>query len=339
MKIDYEHKMAAHCENGAIMSLLNHYGIKLSEAMIFGIGSGIYFSHLPFIKLNGLPLTSFRPWPGSIFKRTSRALGIDIEVNKFRDPVKAMEALDRNIEKGIPTGMVVGVFYLDYFPAPYRFHFNAHNIIATGKESGYYIISDPIMESFERLSYDNLKKVRFAQGLQAPRGKMYFIRSIPRDIDIKVAIIKGIKRTVREMVVLPGPYIGVQGIKYLSKKVRKYPKRFSPGVAMKRLGQIVRMQEEIGTGGAGFRFLFAAFLQESAALLENPKLNELSSQMTGIGDMWRDFAVQAGRIIKERNEMETYDTIADLLIEISEKEKKVYQELADIVRNASTHQP
>ncbi len=335
MKIDYQHKMAAHCENGAIMSLLNHHGIKLSEAMIFGIGSGIYFSHIPIIKLNGLPLTSFRPWPGAIFKRASKALGIDVEVKKFRNPEKAMVALDDNLERGIPTGMVVGVFYLDYFPAPYRFHFNAHNIIGVGKENGNYIISDPIMESFEHLSYDSLKKVRFAQGLQAPRGKMYYIKNLPNEINIKVAIIKGLKRTVREMVILPGPVIGARGIKYLSKKVRKYPKRYSPREASKRLGQIVRMQEEIGTGGAGFRFLFAAFLQEASEILENKRLNELSASMTEIGDMWRDFAVHAGRIIKERNEVETYDSIANLLLDISAKENIVYKELAKVVKEES----
>jgi len=332
MKIDYQHKMAAHCENGAIMSLLNHYGVELSEAMIFGIGSGIYFSHIPFIKLNGLPLTSFRPWPGAIFKRAARALDLDIKVIRFSNPEKAMAALDSNLEKGIPTGMVVGVFYLDYFPEPYRFHFNAHNIIGVGKEDDKYIISDPIMESFEYLPYDSLKKVRFAQGLQAPKGKMYYIQSVPENVDIRIAVIKGIKRTVKEMMVLPGPVIGVRGIKYLSKKVRSYPKKFSPRDASKRLGQIVRMQEEIGTGGAGFRFLFAAFLQEASAVLENPKLNDLSARMTQIGDMWREFAVHASRIVKERNEVETYDSIADLLLDISEEEKMVYRELATVVR-------
>ena len=33
------------------------------------------------------------------------------------------------------------------------------------------------------------------------------------------------------------------------------------------LGNIVRMQEEIGTGGGGFRFMYAAFLQEAGDVL------------------------------------------------------------------------
>ena len=64
---------------------------------------------------------------------------------------------------------------------------------------------------------------------------------------------------------------------------------------------MVRMQEEIGTGGGGFRFIYAAFLQESAVILENEKLKELSQEMTIIGDLWRDFAVNASRVYKNRS--------------------------------------
>ncbi len=333
MRIDFSHKMAAHCENGVISNLLSHYGINLSEAMVFGIGSGIYFSHLTMFKLNGLPVTSFRPWPGAIFKRASKALDVDFKVKKFSNKEKAMLALDENISKGIPTGMSVGVFHLTYFPTPYRFHFNAHNIICVGIENGSYIISDPTMEDFQMLSYEDLKRVRYAQGLQAPKGKMYYIKNIKKDVNIEKAIIKGIKRTVREMIKLPGPIIGVSGMKYLAKRIRKYPVKYDKRNAARHLGQIIRMQEEIGTGGAGFRFLFAAFLQEASEKLNMPALNIESQKMTAVGDMWREFAVQAGRVVKERNNIESYESVADLLTKIAKEEEKIYKSLNKIVKS------
>jgi hypothetical protein len=64
------------------------------------------------------------------------------------------------------------------------------------------------------------------------------------------------------------------------------------------LGQVIRMLEEIGTGGAGFRFIYAAFLQESAAILQIPLLDKLSTEMTEAGDRWREFAWQASRCFK-----------------------------------------
>ena len=325
MKIDFEHRMSAHCENGVISNLLRFYGIDLSEPMVFGIGSGIYFSYLPFFKLNGMPVTSFRPWPGLIFKRTARALNIKMHSQRFSNPDKAMQALDANLQKGIPTGMVVGVFHLTYFPAAFRFHFNAHNIVAFGRENGEYLISDPVMEAKETLSAFDLKRVRYSKGIGKPKGKMYYIHSVPEKIDIELAIRKGLKRTILEMIKLPGPIIGVTGMKYLGSRIRKWPDKFGEKKAGQYLGQIVRMQEEIGTGGAGFRFLFAAFLQEASDILGISALDELSMEMTQVADQWRKFAVKAGRIYKGRQTSETYDELADYLLTIADNEKKVYQ--------------
>lgn len=334
MLIDFEHNNAAHCENGVTSNLLKFHGINLSEAMVFGLGSGIYFAYLPFIKVNGCPGLSFRPMPGVIFKRISKAFGIKRKVQKFKDSEKqkAREELDKNLAKGIPTGMVVGVYNLTYFPPMYRFHFNAHNIVCIGFENGRYIISDPVMEKVESLSPEELEKVRFAKGVMKPHGKMYQILSVPKTIDLKTAIIRALKRTVRENYSLPGPIIGVKGIEYLSKRVRKWPKKYGEKNAARFVGNVVRMQEEIGTGGAGFRFLFAAFLQEAAVVLGEDRLRQLSFEMTEVGDLWRDFAVSAGRICKGRQTTEDYDTLGDMLLEISKREAEVFRKIRNIVK-------
>ena len=98
MRIRYQHNQAAHCENGVTSNLLRYHGIELSEPMVFGIGSGLFFSHMPFYKLNGMPVTSFRVYPGVIFNRVTRRLGIQVKRLKYKDPRKAMEDLDRLLE-------------------------------------------------------------------------------------------------------------------------------------------------------------------------------------------------------------------------------------------------
>jgi hypothetical protein len=135
ISIAFDHHQSAHCENGVTSNLLKFHGIKLSEPMVFGLGSGLFFSYIPFYKLNGLPVVSFRPYPGFIFNRVCKKLGIKIQRHKFpKDPQKAMDTLDATIEKGIPAGCLVGVFHLSYFPEAYRFHFNAHNLVVFGKK-------------------------------------------------------------------------------------------------------------------------------------------------------------------------------------------------------------
>ncbi|MBU0763990.1 MAG: BtrH N-terminal domain-containing protein [Bacteroidetes bacterium] len=329
--IDFEHRQAAHCENGVTRNLLKHYGIDLSEPMVFGIGSGLFFSYLPFIRVNYAPVVSFRPLPGIIFKRVTNRLGIKISRRKYREPDKAMQALDNLLEQDIPAGMLAGVFYLTYFPQEYRFHFNAHNIVVFGRQENKYLISDPVMEKVETLTYEELKRVRYAKGTYPPKGRMYYIASIPGTTDIRPAIIKGMRQTCRHNLDIPLPLFGVRGIRYLAKKMRKWPVKFGDKKARIYLGQVIRMLEEIGTGGAGFRFIFAAFLQEAADILGKEELRELSAEMTATGDKWREFALMASRNFKQRKtEGASYNDLADRLLEISKMEKNIYTRLKTV---------
>jgi hypothetical protein len=329
--IDFPHHQAAHCENGVTSNLLKYYNIHLSEPMVFGIGSGLFFSYMPFMKLNDLPVFSFRPWPGMIFNRITRRLGIKIQRHKFKDQAESMEALDRNLRQGIPTGCLVGVYHLNYFPPAYRFHFNAHNIVVVGRENGEYLISDPIMPTIERISYNDLLKVRFAKGTYPPRGRMYYIESAAHSYDLKTAIVKGIHHTCKDMLTIPVPLFGVKGIRYLSRQLRRWPARLGDKKAALYMGQVVRMLEEIGTGGAGFRFIYAAFLQEAAHELNQPWLNDMSKDMTDVGDRWREFAIIAGRIFKHRaGQEERYIDAANLLSDIADREEKIYRRLRQI---------
>ena len=331
MKVDFEHRQAAHCENGVTVNLLRFYGIDISEPMVFGIGSGFFFSHMLFLKVTGMAVTSFRVWPGVIFRRVTRRLGIKIKSRKFHDPDKAMQALDNLLEKGIPVGMLVGVFHLPYFPKEYRFHFNAHNITVFGKEGDNYLVSDPVMEHIETLTSDELRKVRFAKGTVPPKGKMYYITGVPDKYDIKHAITSGIRKTADDMLNIPLHMFGIKGIRYLSGKMREWPNKLGDKSAAMNLGQVIRMLEEIGTGGAGFRFIYAAFLQESSEVLKMPVLDELSREMTEAGDKWREFAWKASRCFKNRDNGEvTYDMLADLLMDIASREEKIFRQLGKI---------
>ncbi len=327
MKIDFKHKQTAHCENGVISNLLTFNGFAISEPMAFGLGSGLFFVYLPFIKVNYAPALSFRPQPGLIFKRMSKRLGIKIKRRKFRNPAAAKKALDEMLANNIPVGLQVGVFNLTYFPDEYRFHFNAHNLVVYGKEGDNYLISDPVMEHATTLTSKELEIVRFAKGVYAPKGQIYYPVEIPKKIDLEKAIKKSIKSTCSNMLA-PVPIVGVKGIKTVAKAIRKWPKKIGVKRTNHNLGQIVRMQEEIGTGGGGFRYIYGAFLQEAASILNNDKLLVLSKEITEIGDMWRDFALDASRLFKNRSvESNGYNKVSDKLMIIADKEEEFYKKL------------
>lgn len=274
---------------------------------------------------------TYRAMPGFIFKRFAKRVGIKIKREKFKDPAAAKARLDENLNNNNPVGLQVGVYNLIYFPEEYRFHFNAHNLVVYGKDNDRYLISDPIMEEVTSLTEKELEKVRFAKGAFPPNGHMYYPISFPEKLDLEPAIIKGIKHTCRDMLA-PIPIVGVKGIRTIARLIRKWPKRKGTKTANHYLGQVVRMQEEIGTGGGGFRYIYAAFLQESGKLIKNERLMELSKEMTTIGDLWRDFAVEASRIYKNRSAKDdAYNKVADQLEAIADREETFFKKLRKAV--------
>jgi len=331
LKIDFSHKQSAHCENGVVSNLMRHNGFEISEPMVFGIGSGLLFSYLPFLKVNFAPVFTYRVMPGLIFNRFAKRVGMKIKREKFSNPKTAKERLDENLKNNNPVGLQVGVYQLPYFPEEYRFHFNAHNMVVYGKEGVNYLISDPVMEGVTTLTEKELEKVRFAKGAFAPKGHMYYPTGFPETLELEKAIVKGIKQTCRDMTA-PVPIVGVKAIRWVAKNIRKWPKKIGPKKANHYLGQIVRMQEEIGTGGGGFRYIYGAFLQEASKILDKPALFELSKEMTQIGDEWRDFALDASRIYKNRSgQADGYNKIADQLDAIASKEEAFFKKLKKAV--------
>lgn len=328
MKIPFEHRQSAHCENGVVSNLLRFHGMEFDEPMVFGIGAGLFFSYFPFLKMGGIPVTSFRTMPSYIFKRFANSLGIKVKSQTFSNEQKGMEALDALLEQGIPVGMLTSVFYLTYLPDAYRFHFNAHNIIVYGKENGKYLVSDPTLEGVTEILPEDLQRARFAKGIPEPKGKLYYPVVFPKSYDLNKAMIKAIKHVAFFMAKTPMPILGANGIKYLSNRMRNWPKKLGPRKSVLWLGNVVRMQEEIGTGGAGFRFIYAAFLDKASVLLKDEELFNMSKELTAIGDLWRAFAYEASRVCKNRkSDTVTFDQLADMLCEIGKKEQVLFDKL------------
>jgi hypothetical protein len=335
MKLDFEHIQAAHCENGVTMSLLKNAGVnKITEPLAFGIGAGLFFVYIPLLKINNGPVIAFRTLPGLIFKRTCKALGIPVVRKKFRSKEAAEQFLNECLADGHPVGCQVGVYYLPYFPKEYRFHFNAHNLIVYGAEDGNYMVSDPVMEGTNVMTAYELERVRFAKGILAPKGQLYYPKEVKpiTDDQMRKAIKGGIEKNVFNMISpFTGPIVGVNGIKYTGKKIKGWRDKLGLKDAGLYLAQLVRMQEEIGTGGGGFRYIYGAFLQEAHAYIPNDELLEISTQFTASGDLWRTAAVQAAGIYKGRlGSQEDFNTMGDYLLEIAEIEKKAFTALKNI---------
>jgi hypothetical protein len=163
---------------------------------------------------------------------------------------------------------------------------------------------------------------------------MYIMEKVPQAVEMAKAVRKGIKDVCRRMLYTPGPVIGVRGIRFLANQMEKWPAKLGKRRATHYVGQLIRMQEEIGTGGGGFRFMYAAFLQEASSILDIPRLTDLSGKMTDTGDLWRKFAVVGARICKGRAaDRDTYPEMAQILRTCADNEQAIYKDLLETLKS------
>lgn len=326
---DFKHTHSAHCESGVMSLLMSHHGLPLSEAMVFGLSGAMMFAYLPFIKLGGMPLIAYRSRPKGIIHGLRKNLGIKMQMHTFSKSQKGMDRLDELLNQGKIVGAQSSVFWLPYFPPEMRFHFNAHNLIIYGKEAGDYLISDPVFETTKCCAATDLEKARFVKGMMAPKGLLYYPLHVPEHIKYETILPRVIRKNAKAMLKTPVPIAGIRGIRALAKSIGKLERK-DPRWAKLFLGHIVRMQEEIGTGGAGFRFIYASFLQEAGNILDRPQLKEASQMMTAVGDQWREFALLAVTAIRrKKGQGIDFSVLREKLGTVADAEALVYQNLLD----------
>ncbi|MDA8126703.1 MAG: BtrH N-terminal domain-containing protein [Deltaproteobacteria bacterium] len=325
-----EHRQYAHCESGVVTALLKRQGLDLSEPMVFGITGGLTFAYLPFIKMTGMPIISYRMFPGAIIKGAVKHLDTRFRMQRYRNREEGLAELQRLVDSGEMVGLQTSVYWLPYFPPEMRFQFNAHNLIVYGREQDEFLVSDPVFDHPVRIKAEDLQNARFAKGSLAPKGFLYYPVRVDPNIDLEKAIKKALKRTVHMMLYAPMPFIGVKGIHYMARKIEGLPARGDLRYARLLLAHIVRMQEEIGTGGGGFRFMYAAFLQEAGERLGSAALGEASQMMTEAGNLWRQFALVSARACKNKEAAPDLGEIVPRLRACADQERRVYETIKSL---------
>jgi hypothetical protein len=203
----------------------------------------------------------------------------------------------------------------------------------TGKENGRYLVSDAYHPEMGSLDAATLRTARFAKGQFAPKGLLFYPDPIPARLDLAAAINKGIGKASFYMLKIPIPFLGARGIRYFANNVGKWPSYARDDDHLSHQVMMIHIiLEERGTGGGGFRFLYAAFLQEAAKVLGDPGLAELSRAMMENGDRWRDLSLFVARMGRRREfGPERFNELRDLLLARADAERDLFTRLRAVV--------
>lgn len=306
---NYPNQRRMHCETGVLANMLEYYGYQVSEPMAFGIGGGMYFLYFPKMKVKGFTLVVLRSKPTHIIRCFTQRMNIGYHEQTFGNDVdKAQLALDDLIAKKVPVGVIVNLLGVKYLnDIGFTLDYNGHHLTIIGKEGTKYIIADVDEklpnDDYQFLEEAAMRAVRFHSGISAPHGRMFTFDPLPADfaktVDLKGAIIDGLKETCRNMLSIPMPWFGARGIHFFANDLRKWPKKYTEEKIDEGLFHYYRLIEQAGTGGAGYRYIYADFLKEAAVVLQSEVLDKSSDIMRKAADSWRVFTVNGSRHIKK----------------------------------------
>jgi len=282
-----------HCESTASGTLLNHIGIELSEALIFGLGQGLGFIIWDMKCLN-LPFIGGRIRPELLTRNLCRNLGLHLDIRETSSARKAWQNVRAEIDRGIPVGLKLDCYHLEYFSN--KIHFAAHYVAMTGYDEKYaYLVDTRQQGSQQKVLLENLAAARSEKGPMASKNLSYTIAGEKPQLSTPL-ICRAISENAADYLNPPIKNIGYKGILKTAQAVPGWLDRVKEPA--EELGLMAVFMEKAGTGGALFRNFYRDFLGEACQLTGLDKFAAGHDQFKIIAGKWNQVAdclEQAGR--------------------------------------------
>jgi hypothetical protein len=313
-----------HCETTATGSLLLHLGINLSEPMLFGLGEGLNFI-IWNMKTMDFPFIGGRIKSDLLTQNISRHLNLKLNVWETSSLKKAWENVKNNIDSGIPVGIKLDCYHLDYFTN--KFHFASHYVAMYGYDEDNAYLADTIQQGgLVKTSLKNLELARNEKGPMSSKNLSYTLQVTYKKYDLKKEVMQAISGNAKNYLNPPIENISYKGILKTSKEIIKWFKRTKDVEG--DFKTTAMLMEKAGTGGALFRNLYRDFLKESYQILKIEEIKESYEMFVDIARLWKAVSklfIKAG----DTEDIEYIYKASEILVEISDKEKKAMNILLD----------
>ncbi len=280
----YVHRAGLHCSSTSVWNLLAFDGLAASEALAFGLGSGLGFFYLENDRLTPSRILNGRApdLEGSFYAH----VGLPLEWSGRWDPT-AMEAC---LRIGRPILAQTDLFHLPYYQPPV--HFPGHGVVVIGLDlhAGTADISDQGFPEVQRMALENLRLAMEGEApplLPAPYRWAPAPRVAGESLRNPDAFRDAIARTRRLMAGELYPDQGLPALRRLIERLPSWDQAPDFAWCARFAYQSI---EKRGTGGGAFRYLYAEFLREAAAVLPGLAASGAPELYQKAGDGWRALA-------------------------------------------------
>jgi len=345
MIASYRNVPGRHCGSTAMRNLIQHYcGLELSEAEVFGLGSGIGFALLeadrydPGVMLFGRSAT--------MEVDVADALGLRYTEQTEADDRRAWQLVRDEVLAGRPTMLSGDALYLDY--RDFKVHFPAHRFVLVGFDDDVRtaFVADRIDVEPQPCAYDALAASRnpkdfistcnlwgrFHDGTVGRSLRDAFAIAVGRaatrmlersDLAMAGDEATGIAGAVRVTT-------GIAGLDRLAEFLPEYLARPSGHAFARYAGACI---ETFGTGGGNFRLMYAEFLETACvrgygavAPADVETVRASARAWTALANQLRAFA--GGESPASDAASHEGETMVAIVREIRELEARVFERLA-----------
>lgn len=314
-----------HCETTTTGSLLKHLGLELSEPMLFGIGEGLGFIYWD-MKNMPFPFIGGRNKPGALTLNIANHLGLQMDVKETSSTKIAWEQVKNNVERGIPVGLKLDSYHLDYFSQ--KVHFAAHYVAMYGYDDQFAYLVDTVQQGgMVKASLENIALARNEKGSMSSKNLSYTLRKHEEMPDLKDIIKKAIKKNAHDFLNPPIKNMGYRGIEKASFEITKWFKKSKNIEEDFKLTAL--LMERAGTGGAIFRNIYRDFLKESLTMINDKNLESAYNMFSEIAPLWTEVASLINKA-GESQEMNFLNQASSILLYLSKKEYEAMEQLSMI---------
>ena len=286
IRIPHEHISGRHCASTGIRSLVNFHGIPFDEPACFGIGSGLGIWYLDSGKLPASRMTHVRSL--DLEARFFNHIGVPFMWEQFDDPLQSEKRLKSHLGEGRPTIIQTDIYYLPYYNA--STHFPGHLIAVWGydEKRKVFFVTDTERESVLEVPFDALLKARFSGGsIFDLKGNLFAPNTISPPDDLAGIIVKAIAYNQQVLTDRSNPFQGMAALDTWQKDLKNWETFEDWRWTVRLTYQII---EKRGTGGGGFRLIYAEFLEWAASLVPGIESLGLPERMRTSAAAWSNLA-------------------------------------------------
>jgi hypothetical protein len=298
----FRHLPGHNCVTTAIRNIVNYYGFRYPEPMVFGLAEGLGFQ---FRIINGLENPYLSGVAPGLLESFCRNLGLSFETVEFDSDEAAMADLKDHIDRQVPVIVQVDLFHLPYFHS--TTHFAAHRVIPVGYDAENIFCADTGYQQIQECPIDEFIKARRSDypPHNPSRKRTRIDRMVERPF-VEETITKALFN-ISHKFLNHQPGCNLLEITNLRDHLSAYK---TPKVLYTQI-------EKAGTGGGLSRRLFADFLDQAAQMYSRSIYDLASANFAESASLWTEIAEKAKEGV--------FDRAADALAKIYDLETRAVQ--------------